>query len=92
MSPDYSDQLRRSLRSDCSVVESMLLKTSVSSAQQATLDVLTVFGRSSTNNRNNIDPSKDPCGTADVTGNSREVAPRTVTCCLRPCRYERNQL
>ena len=24
-------------------------------------------------------------------GNSREVAPKTVTCCLRPCKYERNQ-
>ena len=24
-------------------------------------------------------------------GNSPEVAPKTVTCCLRPCKYERNQ-
>ena len=55
------------------------------------LDVLTVFGRSSTNNRSNIGPSRDPWGTPDVSGNSREVAPRTVTCCLRSCKYERNQ-
>ena len=85
MSPDDSDQLTRSLRSDCkalqSVMGSMLLKSLVSSA---TLDVLTVFGRSSTNNRNNIGPNKDPCGIPNVTGNSREVAPKTVTCCLRP--------
>ena len=38
-----------------------------------TLDVLTVFGRSSTNNTNNIGPCRDPYGTLDVTGNSREV-------------------
>ena len=92
MSSDDSNQLTRSLRSDYkalqSVMESMLLKSLVSSA---TLDVLTLFGRSSTNNRNKICPSRGPCCTPDVTGNSREVAPRTVTCCLRPCRYERNQ-
>ena len=59
MSPDDSDQLTRSLlRPDCralqSVIESMLLKILVSSAKQATLDVLTVFGRSLTNSRNKI--------------------------------------
>ena len=92
MSPDDSDQLTISLRSDYkalqSVMGSMLLKSLVSSA---TLDVFTVFGISSTNNRNKIGPSRGPCGTPDVTGNSRVVAPRTVTCCLRPCKYERNQ-
>ena len=61
------------------------------SRQQATLEVLTAFDRSSTNSRNSIGPSRDPCGTPDVTGSSREIAPRTVNCCLRPYKYERNQ-
>ena len=43
MSPDDSHQTTRSLKSDCktlqSVMESMLLKIFVSSAQQATLDI-----------------------------------------------------
>ena len=49
-----------------SMIESMLLKTLVSSAYQATLEVSTAFDKSSANSRNSSVPSRDPCGTPDV--------------------------
>jgi len=50
-----------------------------------------VSGRSLTNSKNSIGPSKDPWGTLEVTDSCSDVAPRTVTRCLWSCKYDLNQ-
>ena len=55
------------------------LHTLVSSANIATLLLRIESGRLFTYNKKRAGPSIDPCGTPEVIGRSRDVAPSTVT-------------
>ena len=63
------------------------LYTLVSSANIATLLLRIESGRLFTYNKKKAGPSIEPCGTPEMTGRSRDVAPSTVTRWGLPQRY-----
>ena len=63
------------------------LYTLVSSANIATLLFRIESGRVFTYNKKGAGPSFEPCGTPEMTGRSRDVAPSTMTRWRLPQRY-----
>ena len=92
--PHEFDQDSRLFKSSwsniASVIESTLRKILVSSAKHATDELVTASGKSLTYRRKSTGPRILPWGTPEHTGFLEEVAPRMVTRCWRPCRYEAN--
>ena len=77
---DHEDRLSRSCwRAAPSSSDITTLYTLVSFANIATLLLRIEPGRLFTYNKKTAGPSIDPCGTPEVTGRSRDVAPSTVT-------------
>ena len=71
-----------------SELDSMVLRILVSSANVAIFEFVTTSGGWFSYKRNNKKPRIDACGTPDVTGTGRDVAPRTVVCWYRFVRWE----
>ncbi len=68
------------------------LYTLVSSANIATLLLVIDSGRLFAYNKKRAGPRIEPWGTLEVTGKSRDVAPRTVMRWRLPCRYAWNHV
>ena len=78
----FSNFVRSSCRADASELD-LMVKILVSSVNVAIFEFVTTSGRWFSYKRNNKGPRIDPCGTPDVTGTGRDVAPRTVVCWYR---------